>query len=143
MDNFLKINNDSNQDAVIKLVKLGYLSRIDVTSRVVYIEKKSTFKMKNIPSGKYYFKIAYGTEWKEKPNVNKCCSCRFFLNPKYEKGKILDFIPIKKQYGTDIPSYSVTIDSSLLKQTPPKNDLYYHDFGEEIFVDSSEKLNTK
>ncbi len=143
MDNFLKINNDSNQDAVIKLVKLDYVNKTEVTSRVSFIEKHSKYKIKNIPSGKYYLKIAYGTAWKEKANVNESCSCRFSLNPKYEKGKVLDFTPIKKQYGTDIPSYSVIIDSSLLKQTPPKNDLYYHDFGEEIFVDSSEKLKAK
>ena len=109
LDNFLNINNsNTTTDAVVKLIKI-HPNYEETTTRIAFLEANQTYKMKNIPAGKYYLKIAYGNEWKEYSNSDLSLG-RFQINPQYEKGEdIIDFTPIKLSSGIDVPSYELTL----------------------------------
>lgn len=129
MDNFLKITNkNSSTNAVVKLIRLDTPNKKEVTYRIAFIKAGDIYTMLNIPAGKYYTKIAYGTEWKQLVDKRgECvCQCKFTKNAQYEKGgNIIDFYPIRTSIGTDIPNYQLTLDAE------NANDGYFHDFGEE------------
>lgn len=113
LDNYLKINNvGSNTEAVVKLIKIDNPNGEELTYRIAYIQNGDNHYLRNVPAGKYYLKIAYGTDWRE-TTENGNCFGRFIQNPQYEKGgDIVDFTPIKTVNGLDVPSYELSLDVS-------------------------------
>ncbi len=78
--------------------------------RYVFINSGSNYKIRNIPEGKYYLKIAYGKEWFSKVE-NEHCIGKFLRNPLYEKGDdIMDFDLQKASYGYNVSSYQLKLD---------------------------------
>jgi hypothetical protein len=115
IDNELEIKVGSNTDVVIKLC--SYTTGRCI--RYVYIRRGQTFTITHIPQDRYYTKIAYGTDWRQKV-VDEQCVGRFVHNALYKKGnQALDF---HEQYNgtTDdgnyetthytVPSYSLSLD---------------------------------
>ena len=113
LDNYLKVNNvGSNTEAVVKLIKIDNPNGEELTYRSAYIQNGDNHYMRNVPAGKYYLKIAYGTDWRETTENGNCLG-RFIQNPQYEKGgDIVDFTPIKTINGLDLPSYELSLDVS-------------------------------
>lgn len=119
IDNYLKIKVGTHTDVVVKLMKIGGYNTDDICYRLVYIRKGDTFKIRNIPQGKYYLKIAYGKDWRQKVETNRCTG-RFVIDAIYEKGEeILDFNLINKpdtiegdyRYKNwEIPLYELFLD---------------------------------
>lgn len=92
--NYLRIIVGSGTDVVLKLMKIG--SGEDECIRIVYVRSKESFDIKYIPEGRYYVKIAYGKDYRQKI-VDNTCYVKFMQNAHYEKGKeILDFNRIEK-----------------------------------------------
>lgn len=65
VDNFLEIQTSSSTEAIVKLMKMSseQVSFADTCVRVAYISAGTTYKMKNIPLGRYYVKVAYGRDY--------------------------------------------------------------------------------
>jgi hypothetical protein len=116
LNNYLRINVGSNTDVVVKLMKMGNYG--DECIRIVYVRSTESYDIKNIPEGKYYVKLAYGQDYRQKIIDNKC-HVRFMSNPIYKKGEdIFDFNKISKpdeKIGDkvykkwDLPSYSLSL----------------------------------
>lgn len=107
LDNHLKVTVNSNSDVVLKLMKIE--KEGDVCIRNVYIESNDFLVIKNIPEGKYYLKLAYGTDWRHKRSGGKC-NGRFTKNARYEIGEErLNFKVVQFNNKVDIPSYSLTL----------------------------------
>lgn len=107
LDNHLKISVNSNSDVVVKLMQINKTA--DISVRTAFIESGDVLVMKNIPEGKYYLKIAYGNDWREK-KVGKKCTGRFIENAVYEIGKErLSFKLVQLSSRLDIPSYSLSL----------------------------------
>lgn len=117
LDNYLKINVGSGTDVIVKLVKKGIYEEECI--RIVYVRGGESYKIKNIPEGRYYLKIAYGKDYRKKI-VNNICYVKFMKNAQYEKGvEILDFNLRKKpnqRIGNDVyeswdvPSFELFLD---------------------------------
>lgn len=107
INNKLVISCGSNADVAVKMIDYATEKSI----RYVYIRKNSTYTIKNIPEGRYYLKIAYGSDWgiKEGESV---CEGRFTSNTLYKKGdEILDYnIIYSGDGGYQIPSFSLKLD---------------------------------
>ncbi len=124
LDNYLRINVGSGTDVVVKLMKIGYYE--DECIRIVYVRSGDTYEIKNIPEGRYYLKIAYGKDYREKI-VDNICYVKFMKNAQYEKGsEILDFNKIKQpneRIGNSIyenwsvPSFELSLDVIVTKGT--------------------------
>ncbi len=112
LDNYLKIDVSQNTEAVVKLIKVGDNPSEELCYRLAYIQSGDTYHMKNIPSGKYYLKIAYGEEWKQR-TVNGKCIGRFVRKALYKMGdQILNFTPVRLAQGMDVPSFELSLDVS-------------------------------
>jgi len=117
IDNYLRINVGSGTDVVVKLMKIGFNG--DECIRIVYVRSNDNYEIINIPQGKYYLKIAYGKDYRQKI-INTKCFVKFLNNAEYEKGaEILDFNLVKqpnKKIGDneyeswDIPSFVLSLD---------------------------------
>jgi len=83
LDNYLRIYVGKGIDVVVKLIKIT--DTMDICNRVVYICEGDSYSIKNIPEGKYYLKIAYGKDFRQKIENNKCIM-KFTKNAVYEKG---------------------------------------------------------
>ena len=115
LNNRLEISVGYKTDVVVKLINIATKKCI----RYVYIRGGDIFKIKNIPEGSYFLKIAYGKDWRQKV-INGKCKGKFILNPIYEKGdEILDFKKIYEGIKTDekssyrsyqVSSYSLKLD---------------------------------
>jgi hypothetical protein len=120
VDNYLSVSVGTGTDVTIKIMK----KNVDECIRYVFINSGTTYKIKNIPEGKYYLKIAYGKDWLSKIENNKCIG-KFLQNPMYEKGKeTLDYNVIYTKDGSSIPSYSLELDvvsSSILNSFDSQN----------------------
>jgi hypothetical protein len=137
LDNKLQVNVGYNTDVVLKLINL----QTNKCIRYVYVRAGDTYNMRNIPEGKYYLKIAYGKDWRQKIVAEKCIG-KFISNPLYKKGsEILDFykiyegIEIKggnsyKNY--QIPSYSLSLD---VISTPLSDQFQTNEISENAFND--------
>ena len=106
LNNKLLVTVGSSASVAVKL--------IDVTNekciRYVFINKNSTYAIKNIPEGKYYLKIAYGDEWGIMNGLPNGTG-RFTKNPLFEKGEeILDYNLVKSGNGYQVPSFSLKLD---------------------------------
>lgn len=115
IENELKVYVSANTDAVIKLFNINSRECI----RYVYIRSGTTYNIKNILQGKYYTKIAYGSDWREKIVDGRCIG-KFIHNALYKKGEnILDFKKIyvgvikkgnRRYTNYQIPSFSLSLD---------------------------------
>ena len=109
IDNYLKVNVGTNTDVVIKLMKINNNDK-DHCIRMAYIRSNETYVIKNIPEGRYYLKIAYGKDWRQK-TINEKCYGKFMIGPIYEKGdEILDYNLIEKDDYYDVPSFELSLD---------------------------------
>jgi uncharacterized protein YgiM (DUF1202 family) len=108
LNNFLELQVGSNTDAVVKLMKVDGSG--EMCYRIAHLLAGSVFKIRNIPQGEYYLKIAYGSKWKQGV-INGICYGKFTLNPVYERGaEVFDFSVVKTEKGYQVPSYSVSVD---------------------------------
>ena len=106
IDNYLKVDVGNNTDVAIKVIN----AKTDVCIRFVYINSNSSFKIKNIPEGIFYLKIAYGKDWYMK-NENGKCVGKFTSGALYEKGQdLMDFNVQKTSTGESIPYYELKLD---------------------------------
>jgi curved DNA-binding protein CbpA len=106
IDNYLEVYAGSSTDVVIKVMNCNTNKCI----RYVFINSNSTYKIKNIPEGKYYLKIAYGKNWYSKVE-NGVCQGKFLKNSLYEKGTdILDFHIVEMDYEYQVPSFRLELD---------------------------------
>ncbi len=115
MDNYLEVSVGSNTDVVVKLMDHSN----DKCIRYVYVMSMDSYKIKNIPQGLYYLKIAYGKNWRQKEVEGRIVG-KFLSNPLYEIGK--DPLDYNIEYGrrieTDegysqeykIPSFKVSLN---------------------------------
>jgi hypothetical protein len=108
LDNYLEVNVGSNTDVVVKLMKMNSIG--DECFRMVYVRGGDSHRIKNVPEGKYYLKIAYGRDFRKKKNGDQC-EVKFVKNAEYEKGTdILDFNLIKENGLVEIPSFELFLD---------------------------------
>lgn len=124
IDNYLRINVGSNTDVVVKLMKKDGIEEECI--RIVYVRSGEIYDIKNVPEGKYYLKIAYGRDLRQKI-VDDQCIVKFIIHPNYKKGdKILDFNKIKQPDTTvggsryenwSIPSFEVSLDIQVIPGT--------------------------
>ena len=122
LDNYLRIKVGSGTDVVVKLMKIGNYE--DECIRIVYVRSNGNFEIENIPEGRYYLKMAYGRDFRQKIIDNQC-TVKFMENPSYKKGDdILDFNKIKKPnqiIGNDVyenwsvPSFELFLDVIVTK----------------------------
>jgi curved DNA-binding protein CbpA len=106
IDNYLEVHVGGNTDVVIKVMSLQTNKWI----RYVFVNSHSTYKIRNIPEGKYYLKIAYGKDWFSKVENGQCIG-RFLRNKIYEKGEdILDFTVQETEDGYSIPYFELHLD---------------------------------
>ena len=106
IDNYLNVNVGGNTDVAIKVMNASSNQCI----RFVYVNSNSSFKIKNIPEGIFYLKIAYGKDWYMK-NENGKCIGQFTKNPIYEKGQdLMDFNIQRTVNGKSIPYYDLELD---------------------------------
>jgi hypothetical protein len=106
IDNYLEVQVGGGTDVAIKLMNF----KTDKCIRYVFINRNSTFRIKNIPEGKYYLKIAYGKDWFSKVEDGQCVG-KFIRNPMYEKGdNIMDFNLQHTDDGYSIPIFQLKLD---------------------------------
>lgn len=118
LENHLKITLNSSSDVLLKLIQIQ--EKGDVCIRTAYIQSGDILFLKNIPEGKYYLKLAYGKDWRQK-KVGTKCTGRFIENAKYEIGnERLNFKLVQLSDRLDIPSYSLTLGSKA-NETVDKN----------------------
>lgn len=111
LDNHLKVTVNSNSDVVVKLMKKQ--AEGDLCIRTTYIESNDFAVIRNIPEGKYYLKIAYGNDWRQRKTGGKCTG-RFAENARYEIGKQqLNYKIVQLSNRMDIPSYSLTLGNKV------------------------------
>jgi hypothetical protein len=106
IDNYLEVHVGGGTDVAIKVMNL----QTDKCIRYVFINRGSTFRIRNIPEGVYYLKIAYGKDWFSKVEGGQCVG-KFIRNPMYEKGE--DIMDFNLQYTSDgyrIPSFQLKLD---------------------------------
>jgi hypothetical protein len=108
ISNYLDVKVGSGTDVVVKLIE----KNTDHCVRYVFINRSSSYVIRNIPEGLYYLKIAYGKNWYSKVE-NHLCHGKFLLNAFYEVGsENLDFNLNYYEDGSgyDIPSYKLSLD---------------------------------
>lgn len=106
VDNYLEVHVGGGTDVAIKVMNLANERCI----RYVFINRGSTYRIKNIPEGRYYLKIAYGKDWFSKAVDGKCIG-RFLQFPFYEKGEdIMDFNLQQLADGYNVPSFQLKLD---------------------------------
>lgn len=106
VDNYLQINVGNNTDVAVKVMN----AESEDCIRFVYVNSNSSFKIKNIPEGIFYLKIAYGQDWYSK-NENGQCIGKFITNPLYEKGEdLMDFNIQRTARNTNTPSFQLDLD---------------------------------
>lgn len=106
IDNSLTVSVGTGTDVVIKVMNLEN----DKCARYVFVNRGSTYAIRNIPQGKYYLKIAFGKNWLSKLE-NEQCIGKFISNSIYEKGEdILDFNIEYTSDGYSIPSFTLQMD---------------------------------
>jgi hypothetical protein len=106
VDNYLEVHVGGGTDAAIKVMNIEN----DRCIRYVFINRGSTYRIRNIPEGRYYLKIAYGKDWFSKAIDGKCIG-RFLQNPMYEKGDdTMDFNLQQLADGYNVPSFQLKLD---------------------------------
>lgn len=106
IQNYLKVNVGSGTDVAIKVLEL----ETDKCIRFVFINSNTTYKIENIPQGRYYVKIAYGKNWMSKTEKG-FCKGKFIISPLYERGdEIMDYNLIRLPNGYNVPSFELSLD---------------------------------
>lgn len=106
IDNYLEVQVGSGTDVAIKLMN----AQTEKCVRYFFINSNSTFKIRNIPEGIFYLKIAYGKDWFSKIDNGQCIG-KFLRNQLYKKGDdYLDFNLKYNDKGYKIPSFKLTLD---------------------------------
>lgn len=106
LDNNLLITVGSNASVAVKLINISNEKCI----RYVFINKNSSYSIRNIPVGRYYLKIAYGDDWGIMDGQSYCTG-RFTKNTLFEKGEdILDYNLVYSGNGYQVPSFSLKLD---------------------------------
>lgn len=104
--NHLEVYVGSGTDVVIKLINVNTEKCI----RYVYINSQTSYRITNIPEGRYYLKIAYGRNWLSTTKNGKCIG-KFIRNSLYEKGTdILDYYIKIDANSRRIPSFKLQLD---------------------------------
>jgi uncharacterized protein YgiM (DUF1202 family) len=114
LDNELHVIVGNTADVVVKLMEF-YGNCI----RIAYIKSGDSYKIKNIPEGRYYLKIAYGKDLYKNTKDNQCI-VKFLRNPSYEKGEeVLDFNKVQKPNTVEgdyeyenwvVPSFTLSLN---------------------------------
>lgn len=113
MHNYLRIKVGNNTDAVVKLI---HKTDKEKCIRFVYIRAGQQYDVVNIPTGRYYVKIAYGKDW-EFTSKNGC-EGGFKTNALYKKGKqFFDFKKIKTKEGYQIANFELSLDMQVEEGT--------------------------
>ncbi|CAM4009676.1 J domain-containing protein [Flavobacterium weaverense] len=103
INNYLEIVVGGGTDVAVKVMNL----KTEKCIRYIFINSSSSYKIKNLPEGQYYLKIAYGKNWISKI-VNDQCIGKFIRNPMYEKGEdILDYNRQHHSDGYRVPSFKL------------------------------------
>jgi tetratricopeptide (TPR) repeat protein len=106
LDNKLLITVGNNASVAVRLINFT----TDKCIRYVFINKNSTYSIKNIPEGKYYLKIAYGDDWSIMEGESNCMG-RFTRNSIFEKGQdVLDYNIVHEGRKYQIPSFSLKLN---------------------------------
>lgn len=106
INNYLEVHVGGGTDVAIKVMNL----ETDKCIRYVFINSGSTYKIRNIPEGRYYLRIAYGKDWFSKVEQDQCIG-KFLRNPMYEKGSdVMDFNLQYNDRGYSIPSFQLKLD---------------------------------
>jgi len=109
LNNYFQLNAGEGRDIVVKLMKKNNGGK-DECIRSVYVEANSELKIRNIPEGVYYVKVAYGNGW-ELRNINSICYGKFEQDAIYEKGvDLFDYNVVKTDKGHQVPSYQLTLE---------------------------------
>lgn len=111
IENHLKITVNSDTDIVLKLMRRQ--KEGDVCIRTVFIKSYDFMVIRHIPQGKYYLKIAYGNDWRQKKTGSNCQGM-FLENAHYEIGKQqLNFNLIDLGNQVQTPSYALTLGTKV------------------------------
>jgi len=106
IDNYLEVKVGSGTDIVIKLMR----ESDSLCIRYVFVNSGATYKIKNIPEGFYFLKIAYGRNWFSK-SQNGYCFGKFLRNSFYKLGEDrLDFFIKNESDGYRVPSFRLELD---------------------------------
>ncbi len=106
INNYLEVSVGEGTDVALKLMN----AKTDECVRFVYVNSGTSYKIKNIPEGKYYVKIAYGKNWYSKIEKEQYHG-KFLVNPLYKKGNdILNFNIHHTLNGYEIPSFQLDLD---------------------------------
>ena len=82
--NFLRLNLDYTSDAAVKLMD----STTNECIRYVYIKAGTFFIIEDIPDGKYYTMVTYGSDWKDSLSEGRYIE-KFSKNAVYKKGSFI------------------------------------------------------
>jgi hypothetical protein len=105
-NNYLEISVGGGTDVALKIMN----KETEKCVRYVFVNRNTTYRVKKIPEGIYYLKIAYGKNWLSKV-VGGSCRGKFIRNPLYEKGvDELDFNVRREFEGISVPSFSLQLD---------------------------------
>ncbi|GAA4275534.1 M56 family metallopeptidase [Aquimarina mytili] len=106
IDNFIEITNGENAEVILNVISIESSKNI----RTIYLSKNHTYRIQNIPEGKYKLDIKYGDGYTEKI-VNGVCTA-FFKNEKFKEtgNDILDMNTVKTDKGLNVPSYRLSVD---------------------------------
>lgn len=123
----LVVKNHGDLDLVVKLINL----EDNTASRMVYIQKNTSYEIKNIPQGRYIIKEAHGEVWKQKNIDGKCLGIFTDENALYRQSKnVADFFVTKRIEGdyevTNIPSYELELGVRFVKDEKQRNGSTYH-----------------
>lgn len=106
LDNYLELIVGGGTDIAVKLLN----KESDKCIRYVFVNRNSSYKIQNIPEGKYYVKIAYGKDWMSKVEYNQCIG-KFLRHPEYEIGvDVLDFNLKYEGNSYSVPYYILSLD---------------------------------
>lgn len=126
IDNFLEVQVGGGTDVAIKVMN----SKTDKCIRYVFINSGTTYKIRNIPEGTYYLKIAYGKEWYLKIENGQCIG-KFIRSAMYEKGdEMMDFSLKYSTGGYQIPNFTLKLD---VVSTRPSNSFSSQNISENEF----------
>jgi hypothetical protein len=126
IDNYLEVSVGGNSDVCIKVMN----QRTERCNRFVFVNRGSTYRITNIPEGKYYLKIAYGKKWASKDEQGKCVG-KFMESAIYKKGEdILDFYIKYTNTKYTIPSFRLELD---IIQSDTKNSFNSQSISENEF----------
>lgn len=103
-DNYFDINIGSGCDVAVKIVD----TVTDNCIRYVFISENSSENIQMIPQGKYYLKLAYGSDWMEFDNGDGTLSAKFTSDVYYDKStECFDF---GKKNSSSLVNYVLNIN---------------------------------